>query len=154
MPNNPPPGFVRPPLEISRSNSRFTNLPVYSFNVGFNYERKLGRLFDGLGDWADQPVTGFVYSNVAWQDKSLVTDPYAVFQYWQPAYALVNAGFGVRTDDDRYSLNVWAKNLTNQRPLISPGDFAINPGTATAPATYNFYRFPQAIGGTFRIKFY
>lgn len=142
------------PTQVGRSNSRFNQVPVYSFNVGANYERKLGRLFDGDGEWWTRPLTGFGYVNVAWQDKTLVTDPTAFFRYWQPAYAITNLGFGVKTDDDNYSLNVWVKNLTNQLPILNTGQTAIDPGTATAPATVNFYRFPRTIGGTLRISLY
>lgn len=153
VPSNPPPGFIRPPTQLSRSNSRFNAVPVYSFNAGFNYERKLGRLLEGFGEWWDKPVTGFVYANVAWQDKTLVTDPYAFYRYWQPAYAITNLGFGLHTDDERYNLNFWVKNLTNQLPLVN-NSAAIDPGTATAPSTLYFYRFPRTIGGTLRISLY
>ncbi|MBG0808186.1 TonB-dependent receptor [Methylosinus sp. H3A] len=102
-------------------------MPTFAFNIGFNYERPLGAIFDGLGDWANRPVTGFVYANVAWQDKQELTDPTAVIHYWQDAYALTNLGFGIRTDDDRFSLNVWAKNIADVRPATS-----FSPGTATA----------------------
>lgn len=142
------------PAQVSRSNSRFNAVPVFSFNVGANYETKLGRLFEGNGEWWTHPVTGFAYVNVAWQDKTLVTNPDAVFRYWQPAYAITNLGFGLKTDDERYSLNVWVKNLTNQLPILNTAATAIDPGTATAPATLNFYRFPRTIGGTLRISLY
>jgi iron complex outermembrane receptor protein len=141
------------PTQVSRSNTRFNGVPAFSFNAGVNYEKKLGRLFEGNGEWWTGPLTGFAYANVAWLDKTLVTNPDAVFRYWQPAYAITNLGFGLKTEDERYSLNVWVKNLTNQLPIISNG-VAIDPGTATAPATLNFYRFPRTIGGTLRISLY
>lgn len=139
------------PLQVSRSNSRFNAVPTFAFNIGANYETKLGRLFEGEGQWWNQPLTGFAYVNVAWQDKTQVTNPDAVFVYWQPAYAITNLGFGVRTDDERVSLNVWVKNLTDQRPIVNTGATAIDPGTGTAGATVNFYRFPRTIGTTLRV---
>ncbi|WP_159727218.1 TonB-dependent receptor [Methylosinus sp. Ce-a6] len=141
---------LRSPAKVSRSDTRFNAVPTFQFNIGANYEIKLGRLFEGEGNWWNQPLTGFAYVNVAWQNKTQATNPDAVFTYWQPAYAITNLGFGVRTDDERVSLNVWVKNLTDQRPILNTGATAIDPGTATAPATSNFYRFPRLIGGTLR----
>ncbi|WP_246728875.1 TonB-dependent receptor [Methylosinus sp. RM1] len=142
-------GTVAAPTQVSRSHSRFNDVPTFAFNVGFNYERPLGVIFDGLGDWANRPVTGFTYANVAWRDKSELTDPTAVIHYWQDAYALINLGFGVRTDDDRYSLNVWAKNIADVRPMDS-----FSPGTATSPTTIGLPDTVRTVGGTLRVKFF
>jgi iron complex outermembrane recepter protein len=147
---------LRAPVKVSRSNTRFNAVPTFQFNVGANYETKLGRLFDeaqGGGEWWTRPLVGFAYVNVAWQDKTQVTNPDAVFTYWQPAYAVTNLGLGVKTEDESVSLNAWVKNLTNQIPIVNTGATAIDPGTATAPATVNFYRFPRLIGGTLRFSF-
>jgi iron complex outermembrane receptor protein len=82
-----------------------------------------------------------------------VTNPDAVFTYWQPAFAIANLGLGVRTEDERVSLNAWVKNLTDQIPIVNTAATAIDPGTATAPAVLNFYRFRRTIGGTLRFTF-
>ncbi|WP_370631456.1 TonB-dependent receptor [Methylosinus sp. Sm6] len=141
---------LRAPTKVSRSNTRFNAVPTFQFNIGANYETRLGRLFEGEGEWWSKPLVGFAYVNVAWQNKTLVTNPDAVVTYWQPAYAITNLGLGIKTEDESVSLNAWVKNLTNQIPIVNTGATAIDAGTATAPATVNFYRFPRTIGGTLR----
>jgi len=155
----PPPDYAWPaannvngvaaPRVVSRSNTRWDNLPVWSFNVGANYERSVTEYFSGLGDWAKNGVTGFSYVNVAWTDKSRITAPASILQYWQKAYTIVNLGFGFRTDDNKYTLGFWAKNVFDER--YNPGTW--NPGTATTPATMGLQNFPRTFGGTFIVKF-
>nr|WP_026191395.1 TonB-dependent receptor [Methylosinus sp. LW4] len=142
-------GSLAAPLTLSRSNTRWENLPIWSFNVGANYDQPLGALFRDFGTEWDRPVTGFGYVNVAWQDKTQLTDPHSVFQFWQPPFAIVNAGLGLRTDDERYSLSVWAKNVFDERPIYS-----WSPGDASNPASVGLPIRPRTYGGTLRVKLY
>jgi iron complex outermembrane receptor protein len=144
------------PRQLSLSNTRWTGVPLWTFNIGANYERPLGRLFANVGDfsslgsfgdWAGKPFTAFGYFNVNWQDKTQLTNPWSLLQYWQGSYAIVNAGVGVRTDDDRYSLSFWAKNIGDERPFNS-----WDTGTATVPARVGLTRWPATFGGAIRVK--
>ena len=148
-PANPPAGFLSAPPTLSRSNSRWELVPLWSFNIGVNYERPLGPLFRDLGEWANQSITGFFYANAAWQDKVLLTHPYAVFQYWTSPYTRTNVGFGIKSDDERYALSVWVKNLFDNRPFT-----AWAPGNATTPATIGWPNDPRTFGGTMLVKLY
>ncbi|WP_018268295.1 TonB-dependent receptor [Methylosinus sp. LW4] len=145
-PNPVPAGFIKAPLTLSRSNTRWENLPKWAFNVGADYEHPLGPILSDLGpSWA-VPVNGFAYVNVAWKDRTQLTDPHSVFQYWQAAYSLVDFGFGLRTEDKRYSLSVWSKNLFDKRYFTS-----WTAGTTTAPATVGLQDLPRTFGGTLRV---
>lgn len=137
------------PTQLSRSNTRWEFVPLWSLNIGANYERPLGRLFSDLGAWADQSVTGFGYVNVSWRDKTRLTDPHSVFQYWVPSYTLVNFGFGLRTDDERYSLSFWAKNIFDARPIQT-----WSPGNSTTPATLGWPNDHRTFGGSLLVKLY
>lgn len=139
----------RPPLTLSRSNSRWENLPNWAFNVGATYEHPLGPIFRDFGSWGNQSITAFGYVNVAWQDKTQLTNPWSVFQYWQPAYTIVNLGFGLRTDDERYSLWFWSKNLFDTRYFIG-----WSPGSPTVAANVQVQDYPRWIGGTLAVKLY
>ncbi|WP_084570533.1 TonB-dependent receptor [Methylosinus sp. PW1] len=143
------------PLYLSLSNTRFTNLPKWTFNIGADYSHPLGRIFSDFGPWADQPLTAFGYVNLAWSDKYQLTNPWSVFQYWQPAYSIVNAGLGLRTADERYSLQLWAKNLFDTRYIpAQPTGGGWTAGTPTAPASYQLQDHPRYFGGTLRVTLY
>nr|WP_036288618.1 TonB-dependent receptor [Methylosinus sp. PW1] len=145
-PSSAPAGFVAAPLTLSLSNSRWQSLPKWAFNIGANYSAPIGAPFAGLGGWAEQPLTAFGYANLAWQDKTQLTNRWSTLQYWQPAYSIVNAGVGLRTDDERYSLNVWAKNIFDARYIT-----AWSPGDASTPANVALLQQPRTFGGTLRI---
>ncbi|WP_018268132.1 hypothetical protein [Methylosinus sp. LW4] len=95
----------------------------------------------------DRPVTAFGNVNVAWQDRTQLTNPWSALQYWQPAYTIVNAGLGLRTDDERYSLSIWSKNLFDQRYIMG-----WSPGSSTTATTVTLQDFPRTIGGTLLVK--
>ena len=146
-PSPAPAGFVAAPLVLSRSNTRWENLPKWALNFGANYSQPLGAVFRDLGPEWDRAVSGFGYVNVAWQDRTQLTDPHSVFQYWQPAYTIVNAGLGLRTDDERYSISLWAKNLFDKRYITSWSQ-----GNATTQASIGLPIRPRTYGGTLRVK--
>jgi iron complex outermembrane receptor protein len=137
----------RPPT-LSLSNTRWNNLPKWSFNVGFNYEHPLGAALADLGEWANHGVTAFVYGNANWTDKTQLTNPRSIIQYWQRAYTLLNFGAGLKTEDERYSMQLYVKNLLDERPYQTWA-----PGNATTAATVGLWRFPRQIGGSFRVTF-
>ena len=55
-----PLGVVSHPLTLSLSNTRFTGLPKWSFNLGANYEHKVGKVLESVGGfWGDQYYTAY-----------------------------------------------------------------------------------------------
>ncbi len=148
---------IAAPLYVNLSGQRITagtagNAPVapYSFNVGANYEHPLGNAFKQWGTWADTPVSATAYFNVAWKYKEQLNEPLSIYSVTQPSFAIVNAGIGIKTDDDKYSLQFFVKNLFDTRYVI-----AQTIGTQTAPQTITFgenaFRW---FGGTLRVKLY
>jgi iron complex outermembrane recepter protein len=159
--NAPPPPdyqFTGGPTSVPRNNTRWEYLPQLAFSVGANYEHPLGAAFAGFGDWANRPVTAFGYVNANWQDRTQFTSPLSVVQYWQPPYTIVNAGFGLRTDDERYTLSFWVKNLLDRREVsntsATTGTGGWTQGNATTPATYALTQYPRSFGGSLRITLY
>ncbi|WP_026191736.1 TonB-dependent receptor [Methylosinus sp. LW4] len=149
-------GSVPAPQQLSLSNTRWTGVPLWNFSIGANYEHSIGRVFSGLGDlsnlgsfedWTAKPITAYGYFNVSWQDKTQLTNPWSIVQYWQGSYAIVNAGIGIKTEDDRYNLSFWAKNIGNERPYTS-----WDQGTASTPARVGLARWDATWGGAFRVK--
>lgn len=147
-PNQAPAGFIKAPASLSRSNTRWENLPKWAFNLGANYSHPLSEIFEAFDPNWNRPVSAFGYVNAAWQDKTQLTDPNSIIQYWQPAYTIVNTGLGVRTDDERYSLWFWAKNVFDKRYITS-----WSPGSASAQAMIGVQSAPRYFGGTFRVTF-
>lgn len=145
------------PPYVNLSGQRITggvsgNNPVapYSFNVGFNYEHPLGAIFRDSGPGWEAPVSLFTYGNLSWKYKTQLSNPLSIYPLFQPSYALVNAGVGLKTDDDRYSLHVWVKNLFDERYVT-----AANIGSPTAAPTVTFGEGnPRTFGGTLRVKLY
>ncbi|WP_051272761.1 TonB-dependent receptor [Sphingomonas phyllosphaerae] len=65
-----------------------------------------------------QPIGGHLvltgYANVAYRTRTNLANPRSIY-FWQPGYALVNAGVGVRSADDLWSLSLWSRNLFDRR---------------------------------------
>jgi iron complex outermembrane receptor protein len=141
--------FKGGPSTISLSNTRITGLPWWQINGGFNYEHSLGDSLASLADWKGQPLTGFVYTNASWFNKAQYTNPFSLIQYWQPAYVMLDAGVGVRTNDRRFSLTAWGKNLFNNLPWTT-----WSPGSASAPTTVGVStQGPRTFGVTSSVTF-
>jgi len=141
--------FAGGPTTMSLSNTRITGLPWWQINGGVNYERHLGNVLADLGAWADRPVSGFAYGNAAYFTKSQYTHPRSVQQYWQPDYVMFDAGVGLKTDDKKFSVTLWAKNLFDNRPWSSWA-----PGTSSAPTTVGIStQGPRTFGITSSVTF-
>ncbi|HMK89565.1 MAG TPA: TonB-dependent receptor [Methylocystis sp.] len=150
-------GGVAAPLFVNLSGQRITggvtgNAPVapYSFNIGANYEHPLGNVFKPWGTWADTPVSATGYFNVAWKYKEQLNEPLSIYPVTQPSFAIVNAGIGLKTDDDKYTLQFFVRNLFDTRYVIAQ---AIGGQTAPQTVTYGENAF-RWFGGTLRVKFF
>ena len=54
------------------------------------------------------------YANTSWKSKQALINPRSIYG-WQGAYAVVNAGIGIKAANDSWSAVVWSKNLFDQR---------------------------------------
>jgi len=121
--------FTGAPTTLSLSDTRVTSLPWWQINGGYSYHQPVGKIFAALGGWlGEQSYTVFHYTNAAWYGKSQYTNPWSLIQYWQPAYVMFDAGFGFHTDDRRFQVTFWGKNLFDNRPWTS-----WSPGSASTP---------------------
>ncbi|MBY6242242.1 TonB-dependent receptor [Methylosinus sp. Sm6] len=136
--------FTGAPAFLDLSGTKATGVSPLSFNVGFSYDHPLGAAFRDAG--FDQPVTAYTYVNAAWKDTTPFTTPWSIYKLEQRPYTLVNAGIGVRTDDDRYNLFFWVKNLFDERYRTN-----IAMSTGSSPNSMNFGD-PRWFGGTLRVK--
>jgi len=82
------------------------------------------RAFGALG------VTGFGNIDVRWQSRTYIgasADPSGNFR--QDAYAVVGARIGAQTLDGHYKLEVWARNLFDQRSWSVLNNTTLQPGS-------------------------
>jgi iron complex outermembrane receptor protein len=138
--------FAGAPGSLDLSGTKAQGVSPLSFNVGFNYEHPLGAVFAGAG--FDQPITAYTYANAAWKDTTPLSNPWSIYKLEQRPYTLVNFGIGLRTDDDRYNLFFWAKNLFDERWFTSKFVFGGN------LPSYQTFGDPRWFGGTLRVKLY
>lgn len=102
------------------------NAPEWAYTLGVNYQRPI----------ADTGFTGLFNLGYVYRDKvnfGLSQDPQTV----QKAYGLVNLNLGVQTQDQRWKISVFAKNLLDER--FSNGIFAatLDSGGPLAKAGYS-----------------
>ena len=142
--------FAGAPTTLSLSNTRLTGLPWWQINGGYAYHEPIGRAFADFGGWiGDQSFTVYTYGNASWFNKAQYTSPWSLIQYWQPAYVMFDAGFGIHTDDRRFEVTLWSKNLFNNRPWTS-----WSPGTTSAPTTVGIStQGPRTFGFTSTVSF-
>ncbi len=98
----------------------------------------------------DQPIGGGLlltgYANASWKSKAALINPLSIYG-WQKDYALLNVGLGLRTQDGDWSLQLWAKNLTNQSYAV-----AYAAATASSPVS-QIYGNPRTWGATLSHRF-
>ncbi|MEF3365208.1 TonB-dependent receptor [Methylocystis sp. 9N] len=147
----PAPGYISlSGMPITGGVSGNNPVPRVSFNVGYNHEYPLGAIFSDFGPSYQVPVTLFSYANATWRDKTQLSSPVSIYPIFQPAYALVNAGVGLKTEDETYSANLWVRNLLDERVVVTEAF-----GSPTAASTLTFAADnPRTYGVTLRVKLY
>lgn len=80
------------------------NAPKYKFNIGGNYDIALDNSNFDL----------FVNGAYRWQDAVLFRHNQDPIGVTQPAYGILDAGFGVKDKKGHYTFTIFAKNLLNQ----------------------------------------
>ncbi|MFM5930316.1 MAG: TonB-dependent receptor [Novosphingobium sp.] len=102
---------------ISLAGTQFLNAPKHKFTFSGEFVQPMG------GD-----LELFLNTNIVWKSAVLLAQ-YGNPVYRYPSHAIVNGGFGVRNADGKWSLSVFARNLTKQREPIGylASDFAGNP---------------------------
>ena len=101
-----------------------------------------------LGADFSQPVTGNfeAYTHADWLHRSSFNSSATNSVYGRvPAYGLINARIGLRTEDDRFDFSFWVRNLANKNYYVTRGGG--NFGLITAVVGD-----PRTFGATFRTK--
>jgi iron complex outermembrane recepter protein len=103
------------------------------------------RPFEALG------IAGFGNIDVRWQSRAYVgasADP-ARQDFYQDAYAVVGARIGAQTLNGNYKIEVWARNLFNQRSWSILNNTTLQPGFGGLPGSISgFVIDPRTFGVT------
>jgi outer membrane receptor protein involved in Fe transport len=141
------------PLAVQQSVVRLcglplTNAPKFSSVVGLTYDGPLARSRWGL----------LANVNVAYSSKrrtgtqALETNLTLLPFDYQRAYAKLNARIGIKTPDDRFSLELWGTNLTNKITRSLTVNTPLRGGLGTR-SRIGFVEEPRMYGVTGRAKF-
>ncbi|WP_310532182.1 TonB-dependent receptor domain-containing protein [Novosphingobium sp.] len=102
---------------ISLANTQFLNAPKHKFTFSGEFVQPMGGNLEL-----------FANTNVVWKSAVLLAQ-YGNPAYRYPAHAIINGGFGLRDADGKWTLSVFARNLTKQREPTAylASDFAGTP---------------------------
>ena len=95
-------GVAAAATTLSLTGYHLRNAPKYTVEYGANFDKPLGH---------DLRITG--YADASYRSTTNMINPRSVYG-WQTAYTVVNAGVGLKTDDDLWKLQLWSKNLFNK----------------------------------------
>ena len=101
-------------------------VPKFTYTLGADLAQPLG---SGLT---------VIYGHADYSHRSSFNTSSSNSRYAQvPGYGILNARIGVRADDGRWDLSVWARNLANKDyfQALSPGGFGLVTGTIGDPRT-------------------
>jgi len=123
---------------------RLTNAPFWVVTAGASYERPLSA-----------GVTGFIHGNFRF-NTDMNTGSDLDIEKEQASYAVVDAGLGLRTADNRWVLEVWGNNIFDRDYVQVVFDAPLQ-GQGTGPgSTQTFNAFmgdPATYGMTIRANF-
>lgn len=124
---------------INAKGRQLAGAPKWKVTLGASYETDIS-----------QSLVGFIDSNIAFRSRiysSATPDPNLVIQ----SYDLVDGRIGVRTNDDRYQLSIFAKNLFDKR---AAGLLFRDPLSPTGNYMQSFVsNAVRTIGATFEVRF-
>ena len=108
--------------------------PRWILGGAISYQRPI----DGLG------ITGFGNFDVRWHSRAYVgASATPSDNYYQDAYAVVGARIGAETLDGQYRLELWARNLFDQRSWSIVNNTTLQPGSISG-----FVTDPRSFGIT------
>jgi outer membrane receptor protein involved in Fe transport len=117
--------------------SQLTNAPEWTATTSITYERPM---FNGA-------AVGLAYLDARYVDDQITGSDLNPTKT-QPSYTLVNARLGLATADERYSLELWARNLTDEEYQQIAFDVPLQTGTYGA-----FLGDPRTYGVTLRARY-
>lgn len=119
------------------------NSPDISFNIDALYEK----------DFQSLPFRGFANVSYYWQDDTQSqtnNNPATIMD----SYGIANLSVGVTSDDDRYSIRLWVKNLFDEYYVTTARDFSAQGlGGGQTVIQYLPYDYERRIGVAGSIRF-
>ena len=94
---------------LSLSGYRVTGVPKINAQAGVDFVSPVNDTLEAFG-----------YLNLSYRSKTPLYNPRSTIG-WQDAYTIANVGVGLRRQDRKYSVLLWAKNLTDERYLVGVG---------------------------------
>lgn len=127
---------------LNVSGARVPNVTPYSFSLGANYEYL-------AGSFLSENWRGYVWGTGFYKSTTLFSldAAYTLYVLKQPDYFVFNAGVGFKSTDEKYDIQVWAKNLLNRQAVST-----LSLSTTTALGGIDYIE-PLTVGVTFRTKF-
>lgn len=123
------------PSTCDRSGDRVPNVPEWTLHGAATYEHSIG------------PVMGYLRGEATyWSDQ--ITDTNNDPRKLQSGYTLVNGRLGIRSDDGRMDISVWAKNIFNEDYIYIAFDGVVQDGKL-----YAYPNEPRTFGVTLRTQF-
>lgn len=115
--------------QISVAGNRLSNAPEFSFRVGADYDIPIG----GSGKLN-------LRADVNWQDRVYFTE-FNNADATQASYALINAGLRFTSAEDKFTVDIWGRNLANKQVITNniitaPLFNSVRVGSLAAPRTY------------------
>ena len=115
--------------QISVAGNRLSNAPEFSFRAGGNYDIPIGSA-GKLNARAE----------VNWQDRVFFTE-FNNADATQAPYALINAGLRFTSADDKFTVDVWGRNLANKlvitnNIITAPLFNSVRVGSLAPPRTF------------------
>lgn len=121
-------------------NSQLTNSPEWTATTAITYERPI---FGGLN--------GLVYLDARYVDDQNTGSDLRPSKL-QPSYTLLNGRIGISAPDDRWSLELWGRNLTDEGYAQIMFDVPLQLGTL-GPTQGAFLGDPRTYGITLRARY-
>lgn len=121
--------------------SQLTNAPEWTATTAFTYRRPI---FNGA-------LLGLAYLDARWVDDQNTGSDLRSSKL-QPAYTLVNARIGIGSLDQRWSLELWTRNLFDEDYAQIMFDVPLQQGTA-GPTQGAFLGDPRTYGVTLRARY-
>ena len=115
--------------QVDLAGNRLSNAPEFSFRAGGDYDIPIG----GSGKLN-------VRADINWQDRVYFTE-FNNADATQAPYALINAGLKYTSEDNRWTIDVWGRNLANKLVLTNniitaPLFSSVRVGSVAPPRTY------------------
>jgi len=115
--------------EVDLSGNRLQNAPEFSARGAISYEWVMAN---------ESRVT--LRSDINWQDRVFFTE-FNNDDATQPAHAIWNAGIGYSSPDDKYTVDLWVRNITDElvianNIITAPLFNSVRVGSLAPPRTY------------------